>query len=430
MNPTLNRILILAAGLTTAMAGMLVLIGWQFDIEILKSPDSGTVSLKANAAIAFLLSGLTLILLQHQSPVYKTLVHIFSLSIAVIGLLTLSEYIVGWDLGIDEIIYREPAHAIGASGPGRMAPNAALNFALIGLALFIFTFQNLRNKFIVDFVVIISLAISIIGLLGFTSSLIGFSKIGSAGLTNMIFPTALSFIILCAGILSTLYMGHTKTMAVKHRLFAGHIVVATIIVFAYLLFYSNIKTMNEASRIISKTQKINQEINGTLADIMEMENGYRDFVSSADNKYLKALSEAKENLPVHIFRLRSIITHPGQKLSLDTLSSLTKRRIFSTEKLYHSYSIKGYDRVDSSIETASGEMLNDSIRLIAKKMIQTSNNILNADILSKSDTIKNNQRILYGSLFLQLFLIIITFLFVVKYILAKKKIGRKPPKIE
>lgn len=249
MNPTLKRTLITVAAITTAIVGLLVLIGWQFDIEILKSPQSSTVSMKANTAFAFLLSGLALIFLQQPAPVYKILVRICGLLIAVIGLLSLSEYLFGWNLGIDEIIFRDVANAVATSSPGRMAPNTALNFALIGMAIIVFTFQTLRNKYIIDFAVIFSLTISILGLIGYATDLMGFAGTDHAALTKMAEYTAITFIFLCAGILTSLYEGQLNAFAIKQKLFAGLSVVATIIVFVFLLFSSNIRSMYEASRL-------------------------------------------------------------------------------------------------------------------------------------------------------------------------------------
>jgi len=74
MNRKLIRTLIIIAGITTTIIGFLVLLGWQFDIEILKSLQPDTVSMKPNTAFAFLLSGLALVFLQQQAPVYKRLV--------------------------------------------------------------------------------------------------------------------------------------------------------------------------------------------------------------------------------------------------------------------------------------------------------------------------------------------------------------------
>ena len=57
--------------------------------------------------------------------------------VALVGLLSLSEHLVGWDLGIDQLFFLDenPFEAFGSVRPGLMAPITALDFLLIGLAL-------------------------------------------------------------------------------------------------------------------------------------------------------------------------------------------------------------------------------------------------------------------------------------------------------
>jgi PAS domain S-box-containing protein len=125
--------------------GCLVLIGWIFDSAILKSLDPNLISMKVNTAIAFMLTGIALQLSQTNragSRSGRYVARLSALVVAAVGVLTLLEYVVGRDLGIDQLLFAEPVGAVRTVLAGRMAPNTALNFALIGLSLLLLDVQT------------------------------------------------------------------------------------------------------------------------------------------------------------------------------------------------------------------------------------------------------------------------------------------------
>ncbi len=80
-------------GTLTALVGLLVLTGWQFDIDLLKNPLAGTVSMKANTAAAFLLAGLALIFLQRSGITKNLLARICALISGIKSLLQASKWV-------------------------------------------------------------------------------------------------------------------------------------------------------------------------------------------------------------------------------------------------------------------------------------------------------------------------------------------------
>jgi len=201
----------------------MVLVGWMVDIAIFKTVLPGLVTMKANTALAFLLSGVSLWLLHNESErrshrgerqnnhfILPPLSSIFSrraiaqgcaFTVAMIGLLTLSQYLFNWNLGIDQLVFREMAGAVGTSHPGRMAPNTALNFLLIGFALLLLHRRTRRNHWLVQFLTLTAAWVSLPGLIGYVYGVK--SLYGIASYTQMALHTVLTFIVLCIGILLT-----------------------------------------------------------------------------------------------------------------------------------------------------------------------------------------------------------------------------------
>ena len=121
--------------------GLLGLAGWMFRIPVLKSVIPGQVVIKPNAAICLVLIGLSLWLMRKVDdrplPRIRELGgQLLAALTAAVGLLSLTEHVFGWDLGIDQLLFQETAgDAIGSLRPGLMAPITAMNFLLLGLAL-------------------------------------------------------------------------------------------------------------------------------------------------------------------------------------------------------------------------------------------------------------------------------------------------------
>lgn len=123
-------------GVAVALTGGLVLLGWAFDIAMLKSVSPNWVAMKANTALTFILAGLALALQEKTAhrPVLLV-VRTCAATTTLIGLLTLVEEFAGFSLGIDQLLFTEPANAAWTAHPGRMSLVTALNFSLIGVAL-------------------------------------------------------------------------------------------------------------------------------------------------------------------------------------------------------------------------------------------------------------------------------------------------------
>jgi PAS domain S-box-containing protein len=122
----------LCSGVLVAI-GISVLVGWALDIESLKCVVPGLAPMKPIAALGFVLAGAGLGAIREGR---RNLAAIgLAAAVVAMGTLTLFEYASGLDLGIDQLLIREPAGTTGALIPGRMHPTTAFDFTLLGLAL-------------------------------------------------------------------------------------------------------------------------------------------------------------------------------------------------------------------------------------------------------------------------------------------------------
>ena len=117
--------------------GGTALMGWIFDIEILKRIHPSLVTMKANTAVCLMLASMSVFLIQDSAT--STTKHRIALVLAAIvstvGLITFSEHVFGWNSGLDQLLFHESVREAGESFPGRMGVAASLNFSLLGIAL-------------------------------------------------------------------------------------------------------------------------------------------------------------------------------------------------------------------------------------------------------------------------------------------------------
>lgn len=174
---------------------LLVLLGWALDVASLKGFFPGLATMKPNTAVAFGLAGLTLWLF-HTYPAYawaQRLARIFASLVLLIGSLTLSQYLLGWDWGIDRLLFRAAVEA-DSQPPGRMAIASAFNFSVLGAVLLSLNTQHRGAQVVMWLATGVVGFISVLVLVGY---FYGVQPIYRLGFTNFIaLNTALIFLLL------------------------------------------------------------------------------------------------------------------------------------------------------------------------------------------------------------------------------------------
>ena len=122
-----------ASSCLIAVVGLAVLLGWQFDIELLRAGLPGRTPVNPATALALLLAACAL-WMYHQTrssaPIRWLAASAASLVIA-LGVITLTGYFIGHNLRVDQILY-------GARlADNRVAPNTGFALLLIGVALWL-----------------------------------------------------------------------------------------------------------------------------------------------------------------------------------------------------------------------------------------------------------------------------------------------------
>ena len=189
------------ASITVILIGCMVIFGWMFDIPTLKSVVPGLVTMKANTAFGFILGG-TCISLWHRGSresQSRRVALICAILVVAIGLLTLMQYGFGVNFGIDELFFKESVDAVATATPGRMAPNSALNFLLLGSALVLICIPR-PNYLAAQCLTIVGFLIAFFGFLGYLYGNAFFYRLDQS-FTAMALHTAVGFMVLCVAMM-------------------------------------------------------------------------------------------------------------------------------------------------------------------------------------------------------------------------------------
>ncbi|PWF55140.1 GGDEF domain-containing protein [Massilia glaciei] len=188
-----------AAAAMVTLVGGIVLAGWWFNVAILKTVAPGLVSMKANTATCLLAAGVALFLLNERfSGVARKRTGLFlALAVFVIAGLTLAEYALRREFGIDELLFDDDTRATSTSHPGRMAPVTALSLFLVGAALLLVDRATRVARRIAMWVLLLAM----LGILGYAFEVESMYRVSAY--TSMAVHTALALAVLSLGIITS-----------------------------------------------------------------------------------------------------------------------------------------------------------------------------------------------------------------------------------
>lgn len=127
---SIERISAIAGAAVTGI-GLLVLLGWTFDLTVLKRVAPGLVAMKPVTALALVASGGALVCLRARASARSKLWgRALGLLVAASGAAVGAEYLFG-DLGFDQILFHDPS----SLHPGRPSQHTAISLLIFGLAL-------------------------------------------------------------------------------------------------------------------------------------------------------------------------------------------------------------------------------------------------------------------------------------------------------
>jgi PAS domain S-box-containing protein len=366
-------------GICVSVVGVVVLLGWAFQLDRVKSVFPGSVTMKPNTALALALAGLALALLSRAkvSGAIRFCTTTISLGIIALSALTLWEYFLGWKLGIDGLLFPDAITTGGALHPGRMSPSTAFCFILTGSALGIVSqpiFRRLRF-FVVSGLGATLVVIGALGTLGqILNALLDFRLWNYFGMAE---HTAAGFVLIGSGLVALVGSKEEIGWVVGKTTTAGFIVSIAIMVTAAGFSWNYTNELQIAAAWVSHTHQVLKEIGNVRAGVMDLESGQRGYLILGDENLLAPRQQIQAAIRQSIGELRSLTSdNPHQKPRLDRLEPLIAQRTDFGEQTIIVRRQQGFSAAQKMVATGTGLALSAEIERVLGAMRAEENSLL------------------------------------------------------
>jgi len=178
------------------MIGVLVLVGWTFDLTTLKGIRPGLATMKPKTALALMFAAGSLALMPY--PPRKRLGQLLAGVTVALAVSNIIQDQSGLNFGTDDLLFTQAVRAEGQKRPGQMAPVTAINFCLLGVGLIFAHGRNRRLHSVAQILAVTASLTSMFALLGYAygaESLYCLSRFSSVALHS-----AVGFVFLIAGL--------------------------------------------------------------------------------------------------------------------------------------------------------------------------------------------------------------------------------------
>lgn len=357
------------------LMGGLVLVGWFFDVAILKGLRPGLETMKANTALGFILSGVSLLLQADPSKEPSLRPRRSGLLLAglttLLGVITLAEYGLDWNPGLDELLIRDPAATVF---PGRMAPTTALCFTLLGVGLCAAGLRLRRpiHPLVPGLMATLIACLAVLVLFGYFAGVSATYDWGP--FTSMAAHTAAGFLLLSTGLVTLAHAQHPGYPLDRWLSLSAALV--TVLLLGLLTRASRSETV-EVANLVHHTQVFQSRLGKLGADLANVQIGSRGFVITGQEPWLEPHRLGTAAVAEQLRELRQLSPRePAQLQRLTAVESVSARLVAWYRELAETRRREGFPAAQQRVLTGRGEQLLAEAQALVLRLDQAEQRLL------------------------------------------------------
>jgi len=337
----------------SAAVGLAALIGWTFNIPALIRVLPGAVEMKANTAVCVVLCSIALWMAAGEASSGRMrLARVLSLTVLLVALMTLTEHLVGWNSGIDELLVKDSANAYNPFR-GRMSPVSAAAFVAIAGALI--ALPNRRAHRTVIWAAAGAVVAGLVPLLGYLSNAV--EIVTDRFLPPVAFNTACCLALLGAGIL--LCPGNagvdvagkfTALAALELKILAGFIVALSLLIAASTYTYRTTEQAAAAADLVAHTQEVRAALASLYGSLAGAEVALRDYALTSGSEHRDEYERSIQDVQLQLGTLtRLTADNAEQRQNVAALGALVAARSAAMTRALSAHSDSGPSAAQAAI---------------------------------------------------------------------------------
>lgn len=315
------------SGISTAILGALVLLGWALDVATLKSVFPGLIAMQPATALCFIGLGAALAL-RTQTQVPQAVSVVFALLATTLAGQSLFQDATGLDLGTDHLFF---ATAVRSSQvgfhptPGRMAVAAALGLVALGAAITAIPVARSRARAtLLSTLATAVLLMSLVSLLGYAA---GLWRVYAVSMPNLpALHTATGLGLLAAG-----------TLALRADFnWVGRLARANVTVWVAVVLLASAALalalgVDAAIRAVTQGQAASERtrrVQAVVLTLVDAETGQRGFLLTGEERYLAPYNAAQARITAELDT-----TEAGLRGDQEARDRFARIRLMAADKL-------------------------------------------------------------------------------------------------
>jgi PAS domain S-box-containing protein len=381
-----------ACGCALLLLALMVLIGrFTGTIWLVKVVPNGA-PMAFPTVVGILLSGLAFVFHANDRRAFGVLA---ATSLALFAAGTIILYALAEPLQIRRFIY-DPTNPIisrGVGFDGRMSPNAAASFFLVGMSVMMLGGERLRPR-IAAAAIALLLAISLIAIVSYVTGLR--FAVAWWRYTAMAIHTALAFLVAGLGLLYWLMRRMAASDRFVTRTVPFFVVAGTsVIVLAAVVLVSNEQRL-EATRGMNHTLEVDAAIDRFIASVARLESATRAYCLTGDERYLERIEVHRHSIAGAAEALVQLTSdNPAQHERAQTLRPLIEEKFRVNEEQVQARKRGGAEAAAAVLQAERPELM-AGLRAATEGMQQEERRVMHR---RRADTSLNESRLQWVLMF-------------------------------